>query len=475
MGKNKKPFINKKKAQTFSLVHRSQRDPLQADDDAGQMVLVPEDGSSAAGTEQPGAYGIDYADEYDYEQHLRVRGDGELILADDPTPGGHAYTQEDKPDDRIRFGDLFLPPEALPSAYEEEEGMLAKGVLPRGPQPDWDPDIVEALDDGIDLDDPENLLDDDFMMLANGEDMQQMQAGKKKGQPSKMTPGDEFDMEADGWESCSDSDADSSGEEFSGVDSDFDLNPSDLEDADDDNKTRFTNYSMTSSVIRRTEELKLLDDRFEKIMEEYDEGEIGCCDHEDLQGRLLQDSDLFKHAVGEMEKNAKLHELGELAEEGTEEEIEIDENAQSSEEEGDEQIFAQFKETPKPDFDCESIVSTYSNLYNHPKLIGNEPNSKKQNIKINKLGLPEGVLNKKKQNTEAEADSEEMIQDINLNNNRSKDETSEEKRLRKKAVKELKRDRRGEKKANQLAFKIEQEKQERVSDQKIAQQQVIKL
>lgn len=34
---------------------------------------------------------------------------------------------------------------------------------------------------------------------------------------------------------------------------------------DDDNKSRFTEYSMTSSVIRRNAQLSLLDDRFEQV------------------------------------------------------------------------------------------------------------------------------------------------------------------------------------------------------------------
>ena len=37
----KKKFIDKKNAVTFHLVHRSQRDPLQADDEAPQHVLMP--------------------------------------------------------------------------------------------------------------------------------------------------------------------------------------------------------------------------------------------------------------------------------------------------------------------------------------------------------------------------------------------------------------------------------------------------
>ena len=37
----KKKFIDKKNAVTFHLVHRSQRDPLQAADDVPQRVLLP--------------------------------------------------------------------------------------------------------------------------------------------------------------------------------------------------------------------------------------------------------------------------------------------------------------------------------------------------------------------------------------------------------------------------------------------------
>ena len=34
---------------------------------------------------------------------------------------------------------------------------------------------------------------------------------------------------------------------------------------DEETKSRFTNYSMSSSVIRRNDGLTLLDDRFEKV------------------------------------------------------------------------------------------------------------------------------------------------------------------------------------------------------------------
>ena len=36
--------------------------------------------------------------------------------------------------------------------------------------------------------------------------------------------------------------------------------------AEEETKTRFTNYSMSSSIIRRNKELSLLDDKFERYL-----------------------------------------------------------------------------------------------------------------------------------------------------------------------------------------------------------------
>ena len=44
----KKQFINKKNAVSFLLVHRSQRDPLQADEYSSKHVLLPLDDSNKA-------------------------------------------------------------------------------------------------------------------------------------------------------------------------------------------------------------------------------------------------------------------------------------------------------------------------------------------------------------------------------------------------------------------------------------------
>ena len=58
--------------------------------------------------------------------------------------------------------------------------------------------------------------------------------------------------------------------EFSDNDDfDGDFQYGDHQFMDEETKSRFTNYSMSSSVIRRNEGLTLLDDRFEKVSEVF--------------------------------------------------------------------------------------------------------------------------------------------------------------------------------------------------------------
>ena len=92
-------------------------------------------------------------------------------------------------------------------------------------------------------------------------------------------------------------------------------------------------------------------------------------------------------------------------------------------------------------WDCESILTTYSNTYNHPKLITQIPTNK---IRLSKkTGLP--LAEKKKKETivkeEEEPSSEDDDDDhsSSITFERKKGETSEERRARKHAVKDLRR------------------------------------
>lgn len=110
-------------------------------------------------------------------------------------------------------------------------------------------------------------------------------------------------------------------------------------------------------------------------------------------------------------------------------------------------------------WDCESILSTYSNLDNNPAVIGRnsrrrkKKKNKKQNglnlddditipeeqpvqiLLSNKTGLPLGVL-PERGNQEDNPFEEETFVSVNKGEARKKNETKEEKRLRKQAVKE---------------------------------------
>ena len=123
----------------------------------------------------------------------------------------------------------------------------------------------------------------------------------------------------------------------------------------------------------------------------------------------------------------------------------VDEEGDS--EEVDELIDLQFARPPKEECDCESICSTYSNLLNHPKLITWEfsvlldcRTARKPVKKIalsKKTGLP--IVEKGETEQKEEEEEEEEMEPVeNLGAKRNKNETAEEKRLRKLKVKEAK-------------------------------------
>ena len=57
--------------------------------------------------------------------------------------------------------------------------------------------------------------------------------------------------------------------------------------SEEETKSKFTSYSMSSSVIRRNEQLTQLDDQFEKFMDQYDEDEVGALEMDDDIGKKI--------------------------------------------------------------------------------------------------------------------------------------------------------------------------------------------
>jgi len=433
--KNKKSaFIDKKNAVKFQLIHRSQQDPLAADADANQMVLQP---VTEKVKEEERAHGVFYDDEYNYLQHLKDR-----------TKVEHDWSAADRfimeADEKRKQDNLRLPSTVFGTKGQEEEVGLLNKAAPTGLDLSLDPDIVAALDDDYDFDDPENCLDDDFVMNAMG------------GEHDELSDEDEWEDE-----SCSDIDSDCGG----GRSEEDDEVPSLLSWAGEETGTKFTNYSMSSSCIRRNNQLSLLDDKFDKFMDQYGDLEEGALEGEEIEGTMEEAGDRMKQLV---EENA--HEKA-LARQQLlrEREIMMRHTVENSESDSEmEEIIVKEK---KENWDCESFLSTYSNLYNHPKLISER---KPDHIKLStKTGIPKNVLGRGlTANALKMLDMETGVLDDEVESVKSKmsefsirpkHETSEEKKARKQGLKQLRKERREEKKANTVAFKTEKSRQEKIN------------
>ncbi|XP_075059198.1 protein LTV1 homolog [Mixophyes fleayi] len=454
--RKKKPFIEKKKAVTFHLVHRSQRDPLVADETAPQRVLLPADKvETQKRKEEERKFGVFFDDDYNYLQHLKEAGPAELVRADNHRAQSRIAENEDgkveEEVEHIQAPTINLPSSVFASEFEEDVGLLNKAAPVRGLCLDLDPDIVAALDEDFDFDDPENQLDDDFILKAND--------------PGSKDNGKEYGGDDDEWE-----DVDSEDDDDGSLEDDFDSDGplSDEEDRgegpmkefmfmQEETKSRFSQYSMSSSVMRRNEQLALLDERFEKFYEQFDDDEIGALDNAELEGFINADSTRLQDVVDDYFKQRAKDcvKLKDLEPRSGLDVIEEDEDK--------EEMQTIVIEQPAEKWDCESILSTYSNLYNHPQIIKDPPKTK--TIKVSaKTGIPLGVLPGRGL-TAKQAERMERINDGDLprvsTQPRSKQESTEDRKARKLAIKEERKERRMEKKANKVAFKVEKSRQEK--------------
>jgi len=456
MGK-KKPFIDRKNAITFHLVHRSQRDPLAADQDAPQMVLqeAPKKLKGEALKQKKEVEqdsGIYFDDDYDYTQHIKDRAQDDSSVLDRYVirPEDFAKNKPKGKKKDIQLKDLGLADNLFPTIGEEEEVGLLNKAAPRGLDLSLDPDIVAAMDEDFSYEDPENQLEDDFVMQLMGDE-----AGE----------GEEGEWVTDSEEDGSDADSDFMGGRS---DDEFDEVPELLPFDEEETKTKFTNYSMSSSVIRRNEGLATLDDKFEKFMDHYDDFDEGALDGEDIEGHEEDDGSrmdlLLKEAAqAKKEEYKKIQQEKEIfkrlavVQEGAELDL----------------ISLEIAERDlDAKWDCESILSTYSNIYNHPKLISERKTYDKIELS-SKTGIPKNTLGRgltaaalkqlDLENEDARDDDMRSVASrISQISIRYKHETKEEKSARKAAVKEFRRERRVEKKANTQAFKDEKVRQEKI-------------
>eukprot|EP00903_Cladosiphon_okamuranus_P008978 g8589.t1 len=162
---------------------------------------------------------------------------------------------------------------------------------------------------------------------------------------------------------------------------------------------------------------------------------------------------------------------GAVAEEEEEEEAEEEDELHDMEHHNE-----YLRDKPAEQWDCETIVSTYSNLDNHPSVLGmgRKPKPRRpspaaaaadggsvgrgvgaavRRVALSeKTGLPLGVLPERTFNHTGMVS---LVAGKNAGEKRDTDETAEEKRLRKARIKQSKREKRAQKKSVKVAFTTE--------------------
>uniref|UniRef100_A0A915B0T7 Protein LTV1 homolog n=1 Tax=Parascaris univalens TaxID=6257 RepID=A0A915B0T7_PARUN len=390
MPKNKKKWIDSKNCETFRLLHRSQKDPLVADDVVGEHVLQPVEKKNVG---EHIKYGIYYDDDYNYLQHLRSLNEVTELESVERTIIRAPKGKANLPSTLFETGGIEL-----------NVGLLNQAALP-GSTLELDEEIVAALEGDLDYADE---LEDDFVLKANGGEL-----------PSSHPPEPVRTL-------CRSKENDNSNWEPYGDD---EYSYSDSQDESDEGE------EMTCNIASS----RIIDEKFDHLCEE---GEF-CEDDEEIEGNLLEpDSYRMKELVDECRNN------------GTDLVLEKDEVARRYAfiDDPDEEcasldrISMECPNAKKAKWDCESVLSAYSNIYNHPTVI---KESRRQRL----CNRAAGASSEPQQAAEVmDCGSVGIVDSVCSSARRRRDETAEEKKQRKKAIKEARAERRAEKKANKRAF-----------------------
>ncbi|KAF9567864.1 LTV-domain-containing protein [Agrocybe pediades] len=526
-------------AQHFQLVHRSQRDPLINDPEASSHVLKPferenaKKGKSRADLEtllaeedlsngrqnigEASLYGVYFDDtEYDYMRHLRAVGvqeDGvESVLIEAPSTSQKKQSKRKTGIELLDLPDGVLASTSeLPRTYESQQA-IPESIA--GFQPDLDAhlrQVLEALEDEAFVEDD---LEDDFFaeLVADGE----------RGSDEEF----DFEFQEDGVDP-EPKDPEDDGEETSWEKrfADFKKSQKESEGGSDDGyaseggdtvgtlpaisviggkgkrrrkgTSEASGYSMSSSSMYRNEALQTLDERFDQmIAKEYNEDE----DEDDINSNSDEDSDeapdlitsredfddmvntflndfeiLGRKMKPKMEGESGMEKLDTFRRAmGQDERVRIMNADEQEESPNDDDLFPEDKEE-KDRWDCETILTTYTNLENHPRLIrARDPKPTPTIVLDRKTGMPSVLKKVEKEKTTTgrvsfaptsddtgDSDSDNETQRGSARTiARPRNESKEEKKARKAAVKAERQARRVEKKTTKEQFGAE------VKDQK---------
>uniref|UniRef100_A0A0K0CSS7 Protein LTV1 homolog n=1 Tax=Angiostrongylus cantonensis TaxID=6313 RepID=A0A0K0CSS7_ANGCA len=278
--------------------------------------------------------------------------------------------------------------------------------LPKSEDEIFDEDIEEALEGNFEGD-LEGGLEDDFIALAGGVIEPMSKTLTQHRQPP-------VHYESDGSD-------DSNFDDYNYGGSD-----NDVEEEWDQNK-------LCCNAPRRE-----IDERFDQLLEadyHYDQlGELDGGDH--LVGGVLEPTD---ERVKRMIKESNRGPVDD--EEIISVYFQIDESS-----------------SKRLKWDCESYVTHYTNIYNRPTLIQNPKSGKLSRRALKLLGREAQEIDDMDVCDMETCPDDNMSQCSKMSTYRPKGETSEQRRLRKQAIKEARRQRRQEKKGNKLAFAEEHRK-----------------
>ncbi|TFK94954.1 LTV-domain-containing protein [Polyporus arcularius HHB13444] len=469
-----------------------------------EKLLAPSDlahDKERANIGEAAAYGIYFDDtQYDYMQHLKPVGmheDGvDSIWLEAPSAKSKGKGRAKDPIELLDLPEGTLPSKSeLPRNYEAQQDIPSSIA---GFQPDMDPhlrQVLEALEDDAFVDEG---LEDDFFgeLVAHGERAPDEDLGfefREQGVPDggdaavegEVTPGEDED---ESWEArfarfkreqkaapqdedTSDLDAYSEGGDTIGTLPQLSViggkkrRRKGASDA--------SGYSMSSSSMWRNENLTILDERFDQIQHEYDSSDeedeepsfddldeapdliASRADFEDMMDEFLEKYEVIAGKMRPTLPGTATEKLDTVRKALGEAKIR---DAEESDSDDGDILMPLDVDDKKDRWDCETILTTYSNLENHPRLIRARNDKPVPKIRLDpKTGLP-SVVEEQPSKKQLPADSSTSDEDeddsrpAHITIARSKDETPEEKKARKQAVKAERQARRSEKKTTKEQF-----------------------
>jgi protein LTV1 len=496
-----KKFIDSTQAQKFSLVHHNKDDkftlqPIAPSQnllkkgkwDTSQRPIISDSESNSENelyekTGEAALYGIYFDDqnEYDYLQHLKTVGGGTLI-ENNSTP---------KPD--------------INNIFPEQEQKKVTFDLPDSDSDSdleiLDPEVQEAID-ALENESYADNVDDDFFSALNSEDIPDKY--RDLAQPTHEQEHQEewYKQFKSYMKHRSDSDdADSQGS--------LDMSQSNYTASKSVNgsmkrkikrEARLESlYSVSSSVLPRNKYLVSLDDGFEKLMD----GEYAS-DTEESQDDDTDNSDV--DSVTDYRLNAALDELDPSSTDGIQQIESLRKQLQDgldleTERQRAYRILEQddtqsdtdqsTSDQEKNAWDCQSILSTYSNIYNRPKILDVPKIQLKNGIPVEYTKKKHAELVKKSAGTVHDAldtisEKDENITDDSDNENddtvqstvlkgtpRPRSESPDSKKARKAQLKQEKKQRRELKKSVKEAYKAEKSRQTKTLRNKVIQAKTV--